>query len=255
MRNQPVKYFASVAVLLATLASPRPTQGVEIIHSGWDLFWTDPGTTLFNGVPFQGVPLWYYDFQDGNGPRWVGETDTILHRPGVSNTAGFGNPNPWPGVEMVAWQLRSVIPVNMGYGPGYYYLTLSNNAAAQVSASSVIFSNANNGSFTDTLDVNFQLGYGSLTNVVAYDWCRMENSFDTWDRDAGTNAALRIAGINYLLNGIDTTEDFWPDPVSHYASGSGYVHSVINVVPEPSHFVLVGLGLLSLALKTRRGRK
>ena len=257
MRYHSIKQIACLCLVGAALVSPSLSQTVTI-HSGWELFETSPGVTLFAGVPFEGVPLWNYNFGGAIGSQYVGRTDTIIYRP-TDIVGPVGSTQPLVNVQMVAWQLKSVNPFDPdGAGPapvGDYYLTL--HGAPATDTGSVTFLSANNGTFTDTLDVYYDLRFGSLTGpiVVANGSCSLLNSLDTWDRDAGTNTVLRIAGVDYLLNGSDTTQDMWPDPVTHFSAGHDYVHVVVGTIPEPSGLALLGLGGLCLAIKTRRDRK
>ena len=58
----------------------RPVRADVVVQPGWDLFETVPGTS-FSGVPFVGVPLGTFDFDNdfgrGLGVKSVGLTDTI----------------------------------------------------------------------------------------------------------------------------------------------------------------------------------
>ena len=66
-----------------------------------------------------------------------------------------------------------------------------------------------------------------------------------WSRDAPP-AALLISGINHMLNGTDTSEDFWTDIALH-DTGGGTVHGVDPTVPVPAALPLLLGGLGALA--------
>jgi hypothetical protein len=71
-----------------------------------------------------------------------------------------------------------------------------------------------------------------------------------WAHDAIDNVAVPlIAGVDYLLNGIDTTEDFWARGLVIHDDGQGTIHTVVT--PEPATLILLGLGGLAL-LKRKR---
>jgi hypothetical protein len=219
------------------------------IHSGWDLFITDSSVTTFNYEPFQGVPLGTFDF--GGTNQNVGDVDTIVYRPtNIVGPDGGGSTNFT--ANLVAWQLRSVNELNWGAGPGYYYLTLQSarGGPASTDTGTMTFnSGGTNGTFTDTLDVFFDLRFGSLTGtIVMSNECALWNYGAAWTRDGSYPPV--ITNVNYLLNGSDTTEDFWPGRITHYGEGAdaGNIHSV----PEPSTMVLVCIGGIMGLWRIRR---
>ena len=124
MRYQLIKQIAVLGLVVAGLACPSVSRADDYtIHSGWDLFVTDPNVTTFMYVPFQGVPLESFNF--GGTNQNVGNTDTIMYRP--TNIVGpDGGGSTSFTANLVAWQLRTVNQTDFGgLAPfGYYYLTL-----------------------------------------------------------------------------------------------------------------------------------
>ncbi|MEW9919398.1 hypothetical protein AB2B41_07280 [Marimonas sp. MJW-29] len=75
-----------------------------------------------------------------------------------------------------------------------------------------------------------------------------------WQRIAPGNAVL-IEGVNHLLNGLDTTEDFHTTGLVLHDDGSGTTHPIIAATPIPAALPLMlgGMALLG-ALAARRRR-
>jgi hypothetical protein len=247
MRYHSIKQIACLGLLGAALACPSISRAADYtVHSGWDLFPTV--SAVFNNVPFQGVPLGTYNF--GSGPIAVGNTDTIIHRSNpivgsAGGTAGFT-------ATLDVLQLRSVNQVSFGGGPlGYYYVTLQSarGGTATIDTGSMYFAPDNaSGTFTDLMDVYFDVRYASLTGpIVLSTDCLMDNTGAEWTHLGSYDPV--IEHVNYLLDGTQQ-EDFWTPYVVHI-DPVGNIH----IVPEPSGLALLCLGVLCLAIKTRRGRK
>src|ERR1022692_4466921 len=129
-----VKYLCKLAnrTLLAAVCGFALTGSLTsqaqslIVTPGWDLFATDAGTT-FVGVNWTGVPYSTCDFGPQIGYQPVGPfVHTIMQRVnGVTNGV-----NSTTTLNMVGLQLRTLSQVNLGAGPGYYFLTLNTNFAS-----------------------------------------------------------------------------------------------------------------------------
>lgn len=249
MHYNSLKQIARSCLLGVALAWPSTSRADLTVHSGWDLLATGSGTTV-NWVPFQGVPLGTFDFGGSIGLQNVGNTDTIIYRP--TDTTGSAGGTVAFTAYLAALQLRSVSQVSFGGGPlGYYYLTLQSVRGGPASTDTGLMTfNADpnvGGTFTDTLDVFFDVRFGSLTGpIVLSDACMLNNAGAAWTHD-GSSAPV-IDGVNHLLNGTDTSQDFWPGYIAH-SDSLGNIH----IIPEPSGLVLFGLGVLALATKLRRG--
>lgn len=226
------------------LPSALQAQPLGAGFNGFDTVTTGPSVTMFDGVPWQGVPLGTFNF--GSGPVNVGATDTIIQRVGYPVTAPGGTMS----LSVDALQLQTVNQVSLGGGPvGYYFVTLDTSAQNTGLLTIDSFPTAGSpGTFHDEFTIYFDIRYGSLTGpIVAPD----------------QNLTLVASG------------DWWPtlpspDPplVHHDNEGAGDWHVVtidpsipdtivdgFYPTPEPSGLALLGLGLLSMAIKTRRGRK
>jgi hypothetical protein len=249
MRNRFIKHFAASGVLAAALAGPSAVQASFTVASGWDLFTTATPATTFNYVPFQGVPLGTFDFGGSIGVQNVGNTDTIIQRP--TNISGpLGGPGSTAfAADLVAFQLESANPVNFGAGLGYYFLTLQSERGGPASTDSGVMtfnSAGTGGTFSDVLDVYYDLRFGSLTGpIVASGGCVLNNAGASWTHD-GSYPPI-INGVNYMLDGTDTGEDFWPGYIVHY-DGLGDIH----VVPEPTTMMAGALLLLPFGASTLR---
>jgi hypothetical protein len=252
MRYHSTKQIASLCLLGALMAWPSIGRAATpyTVAPGWDLFPTV--SALFQNVAFQGVPLGTYNFGGAIGVQNVGNTDTIIYRPAVivgssGGTVGFAG-------TMVAWQLRSVNQVSFGGGPlGYYYLTLQSarGGPASIDTGSMYFNPDNTqGTFSDLLDVFFDVRYGSLNGPIVYSAdCLMQNDGAGWTH-AGSYPPVIDEVNHYLYGPGDIGADFWSPYVIHF-DPQGDIH----IVPEPSGLVLFGVGALALFARVRSNRE
>ena len=237
-----------VVAVAVMLFAPSPSQAAFTVHSGYDLFQTAPGTT-FLGVPFVGVPLNDYDF--GSGLTDVGNTDVIVHRLDTVTVSGAGETGT-TSLVMEALQLRSATQVDLGAGLGFYYVTLQSarGGPATTGSMAITFTDMSGGTFDSTFDVFFDLRFGGIDGmIVASSKKTLTSTGSAWDRIPPPGVIL-IDGVNYRLNGADTSEDFWPSPIIHVAP-DGTKHVVTVATPEPASLTLAlsaagSLGLLRL---------
>jgi hypothetical protein len=158
---------------------------------------------------------------------------------------------------MNALQLESVGPTTFGglYPLNTYYVTL-NPSAASTGAMTITFATPTSGTFTSTLDVNFEINAGSLTGTTVYTGdLTLTNAGDTWSTTPGTPV---IPGVNYKLNDTDTSNDFWPGtPLIESHPGQG-IHTVMDPSPVPSPsgpIALLGLVVAGLAARVLPRKK
>lgn len=240
-------------IVVLILAFVPKVMSDPIVNAGWDLFVTDPATTSFMGVNWQGVPYTDFDFGGSIGVQNVGAADTIIYREnnvvnGINNSTA---------IDMVGWQLRTVNQVNLGAGSGYYYLTLQSGQSSGGTMSDITFAgndSLHGGTFDSSLDVFFDLRFGALdaTPITSGD-CILNSSGNMWGNTAplGVPAYALLPDVNFMLNGTDTTEDFWTqNEVVHANPDNSIVHSV-DSVPEPSPLGLAAIGLAGLAFFRR----
>lgn len=67
--------------------------------------------------------------------------------------------------------------------------------------------------------------------------------------------AVKISGVNHLLNGADISQDFWPITPFVEQGQFSAIHQVTHATPEPGATVLLCAGLFSLASFVWRRRK
>lgn len=247
--------FLRALALGLLVAAAIPCRASVTILPGFDLFETTAPTT-FNGVPFVGVPLGTYDF--GGGPVATGTTDTIVERLGPA----IGPAPATIPIELVALQLVSASPVDMGAGLGLYYITLQSNRSGGdpppgPSSTGQMLINFGpegmpHGTFNSFFDVWFDLRYTALNGPIVFsNNLTMTSNNVPWSHIADPNAPL-INGVNNLLNTTDISNDFWPITPFTESHPSGAQHSVITPTPEPSIPVLSLLGLGAILFRRRR---
>ena len=275
--------LSPVAFFLATSSWSSPAA----VDAGWNLM-TTSGASTFDGVNWQGVPLGTFDF--GNGAVSVGNADTIILRENTITTSGNGS-----GLLPVALQLRTTTQVNLGAGVNFYYATLSQQQYVGSFMTAQWTDPNTPTTFSDYLQVSFDVRVGSLTGpiVAAFQTLDLSVNNAPWSHipPVGQNAPL-IRGIDYLLNGTDTSADFWPgDPnglgpaLGQVVHDTGNGHHVvwvfgpnvdnfeiddpayvtapfdiappanITLVPEPSVGSLALVGVVGMLVLGRLGRK
>jgi hypothetical protein len=217
--------------------------GVVAVNPGWDLLQTTPGTT-FGGAPFLGVPLGTFDFGVPIGVQPTFTTDTIVKRSVAAVPPGVPGTAPAIPIELVALQLQSTVPVDFGLGTDFYFITLQKVRGGPISTGSmtISFTTANDGTFSSFFDVFFDVRKGSLSGPIALSSdLVLSNSGATWQQVPPPGSVV-INGVNHNLNGVDTTNDFWPGPIIE-SHPTGAAHSVvgatINQLPEPGTLMLV----------------
>jgi hypothetical protein len=243
----------SLCAVSTALADP-------VVEPGYDLFETEsPGTTLL-GIELESVSLGLYDF--GGGPQPVGNSDTIIEReqkaePGKDAVPGGSSkfttpPEPDVGliaIELVALQLRSVDPVDLGAGLDFYYITLQESTPS-LGEMAITFDDPDGGTFDSSFAVFYDLRIGALDGpIVSSSSFDMTSSDNPWDRTPPPGAP-QIPGVNTLLNGLDQAADFWPIGVVEHDS-PGTAHQKVRSTPEPTSLLLLSLGGLVL-LRRRR---
>jgi len=247
------------------------------VDQGWDLFVTETGTS-FAGVPFVGVPLGTFDFDNtfgrGLGVQTVGNTDTIIQRNAVASVPGPAGSLPQTAapipIEMVALQLVTVAPT-AAFGPlDFYYITLQSarGGPASVGQMTIDFNNVNapppqqpvNGTFSSFFDVFFDIREGSLTGPIVFsNDLVLTNSGTPWSHYASTTEYL-IDGVNTDLDGNnDQLADFHviSPIIESHPSGAQHVARTLltsDVAPEPGSLLLLLGPVGTLAAIGARGR-
>jgi hypothetical protein len=215
---------------------------------------------MFDGLPWQGVPIaptGYYDFGGSIGVQNIGNTDTIIQRLGTPVTAPGGT----IGLSVFALQLQTVNQVNLGAGLGYYYATLDTSYQNTGLLTIDSFPTAGSpGTFTDYFTVNFDIHYGSLTGPIVAEQGLELNASGDWQTTPPPSDAPPIPHIStgvgndtHVVAGDPAFEQdaLLIDPDSSIPGDEAF--QPFGVIPEPSVLALLGLGVLCLAIKTRRG--
>jgi hypothetical protein len=230
IQDRPIRTALVVAILLW----PSISMADYYIEAGYDLLETRPGTT-FAGFPFEGVDILTYDFSSGS--VFVGTTDTIVRRLGVVDTGGGPGAAPPVDIEIVSLQLKSVEPIDLGAGLGYYYATEQARrmgGAISTGTLSYIFNDdhttppadpVGTGTMNLDVDVHFDLRLGALDGPVVFSGkLDMTAGGVPWDHLAGVGA-VKIPGVNFELNGATGHADVFHDPFIAVEPG-GATHAV-----------------------------
>ena len=242
MKSKSVRHVIVLAAasLLIGLCLPTPSRALPV-EPGYDLFNTWPDDTMFDSVRWRGVPMSIFYF-GGIGIQNVGSTDTIIQRLAPAITVP-GTVN----LQVNALQLQSVLPM---FGSDYGFITLDSGHASGGQI------NINAGTFSSTLNVYYDLRDGGLNGSIMGSGMVTLTSTGLWSNYAPPGA-LTIPGVNYLLNGVDTSADFWPSgpggPGTPFTESStaGDQHEVgATTVPDTAStlaLLLIPLGIFALA--------
>ena len=236
-----------LALFLAVIIAPQTSQATTIVDPGWDLFETLPGT-FFSGQEFTGVPLGSFDFGGTIGVQNVSATDTIVQR--LSQADGTTGPDTIS-IEMVALQLRSVNPIDLGAGLDFHFITLQSDRGGAASTGMMTI-NFGPDTFDSQFTMNFDVRIGALTGAT------VSSSSITLDVESVHSELsgpdhVEIPGVNTLLNGIDLTTDFFPATDFEAQNLAGDIHRLRSAtVPEPSTLLLLSLGLAGLVVSRKR---
>ncbi len=239
MHNKPIKHARILALASLCLLFFQTSSKAQPVSLGWDLLTTDPAT-LIDGFNWAGVPLGTYNFGGSIGVQNVGQTDTIMQRLG---TSGNGQTIP---LQVNAMTLVSTTPIDLNGDLGYLTLDPNYTSDGTITINS-------DGTFSSTLDVYFDIHFGSLDGPLDTSGEMMDiTDSGNWMPDAPSDALL-IPGVNCLLNGTDTSDDLWLDAVRY----QGLTDTIIQrptSSPEPRTLTLLGLGLAAATLRICRRR-
>jgi hypothetical protein len=143
-------------------------------------------------------------------------------------------------------------------GPlGNYFITLQSTDGTGPASTGVMTINNSGpgGTFSSTLDVFFDIHFGSLTGpIVAENNLLLSSSDVPWSHMAPPGAVL-IDGVDNMLNGTNTANDFWPTPFTE-TEGMFAMHKVDPTsaagVPTPAPLPAGALLAVGVAWLCRR---
>ena len=231
------------AVLLVSASAVAQAQ--IVVADGHDLFETTAGTDFLN-FPFEGEPLGTFDF--GFGQVAVDATDTIVERLDPAIVAVTPATAPPIAIEMVALQLKSAAPVDLGCGVDDYFITLS-AAPPSTGTMDIFFADPNGGTFDSTIIVNFDVRINNVAGPICFsDSQPLTSTNSPWSRTAPPNTLL-IPSVNHLLNGLNNAQDFHAAPVELHPAGLESEHHVRetfrdDTIPTLGEWGLIVMGAL-----------
>ncbi len=282
----------SMIAALLTLPLASHSFAMTSVEAGFDLFQTQPGTSLntdilapplpvsLGTIGFEGVPLETFDFGGTIGVQSVGNTDTIVERKTPATVATTPDAATIE-IEIVALQLRSVAPVDLtplgptsGLPPqADLFVTLqSRRSAADTTQNptpppptdstgemTIEFVDADGGTFSSLFELFFDIRLGALDGLILHSAHKeFQTSGVEWDRLPEPGDVL-IDGINHFLAGLnDSSGDFFPQPLTEFnpVNDTDTIHKVRTAtIPEPATSALFLAGLVGIGAIRRRGIK
>jgi hypothetical protein len=247
-----------VLAALVLAASPKDSRASDILFPGFDLFDPMAGSQVFfpgfGLFDFIGVPLESFDF--GSGPVPTGETDTIVQR--LHSATGPGTVSII--VRLLAMQMVSTTPIDLGFGSDFHYLTLQaapSRGMLQWTEEPGLHGPpppAHGVAHYEPLNWRYDVHLGSLGGPVVQSDSKILTSSPTpWSHFAPPDALL-IPGVNSSLNGADNTSDFFFIKQFSLTNADG-TRIIASTAPEPATFGLMGVGIAGLAVRRRRRRR
>jgi len=247
-------YFLVILVFALGLVTPTVSRSDFIAAAGFDLLETRDGT-LFNGESFEGVQLESFNFGGTAGVQSTGSTDTIIQRLAAADSGGMPGAAPPIPIELVALQLKSTGPVDLGAGLDFHFITLQSNRGAgdpppgppSPGNITITFVDMSAGTFVSTLDVFFDVRIGAIDGLIISSGMKTLTSTTgtAWDRQPQFRA-VELTDVNVFLKGNGTrAQDFWPDLIIE-DDGGGTVHQV-TAARQPVVLEIPTLGALGIA--------
>ncbi len=256
MRGKLIRRSVILGILLTvfTIAFPSVSKADPLVLRGFDLFVTTGGTKVDLGPPigiqqFKGVPLGTFDF--GSGPVNTDNADTIVHRLADASPA-----NPTIPIQMVALQFMSVNPIN----GNFLFITLQSDRGGPASLGLMTINfgpeGTPHGTFDSTLSVFFDVRVGSINGPIVFSGNKTLTAFDIPWSHFPPPGAFTIDGVNFMLNGQNQLNDFFPLGEVLHMNPDGSMHTVTTAgVPEPATMSLLAVGIAGFAARAYRRRK
>lgn len=275
MSVHPNPFKQTALLALCCSAAVFHGQAALIIDQGYDLFGSNAFLDL-DGLgtdplqAYKGVPIGTFDFGLA-GVHSTGPADTIVHRTADLNVPGTSGSIP---VEIVGLQLMSTAAYDPdGAGPlptDTYFATLQRDrspAEVGIFGPGNLSTGAMNvvettpgvgGTFDSNFDVWFDLRVGGFNGPILAPAPFAKHFTGTggeWSHTQVPGALMpAIAGVDYLLNGVDTQADFWVTAPLVHDAGDGTQHH-IDPIPEPGTALFGMVGIGAVAMRRRRVEK
>ena len=196
-----------VSLFVLSILFAGASHASNIVQPGFDLFTTRQGTEFdFGGfaglglVELEGRPLGSFDF--GSGPQLLPKTDTIVRRLQQA-TAG----SPTVDIEIVALQLQSVSPIDIGNGPEHILIDLDTPISGQMTINGLGTEGSPHGTFDSSLDFTFAVS-GTISGFLGSIPTSLSSSGTNWHHPPAPGEPV-IDGVNHRLNGANELADFW----------------------------------------------
>lgn len=218
-------------------------QAANFVAPGLDLLHTEPGTTVdWPGqglIPFQGNPSAIVFACTGG----TGNADTIVERLNVASIA-----SPTIPIEIVALELVSVSPVDIGNGPEDLFVSLNADlGGSQMTINGLSTETNPHGTFDSTLDFAADLR-GSVSGFIATQGIILDSTAVPWNHGPG---GITCGGPGGFVPFGTFTEN--KGPADHVVS-SAQPDAPIPAL-SPQGLVLFGLMLVAAMYFTLRRRR
>ena len=151
---------------------------------------------------------------------------------------------------------------NTGAGAGFLFVTLQSARGGPASTGMLTITfgpeGIPHGTFDSTLNVFFDIRVGSLDGPIVFsnETPLVLMAPDVLWSHFPPNGAVLIPGVNFLLNGQDQLNDFFPVGSFEERHPDGTVHGVeTGTVPEPTTISLLAIGIAGIAARVFKRRK
>jgi len=228
------------------------------------------GSDYFQTVPGMGMNGTYFDFGGNIGvvdfrglPVGPGNTDTIIQR---QANADLTNPAAIP-IQITTLSMESTLPVNVNGNLFNVFVNLDPaNYARDTGTMTITGNTTTGGTFSSMLNVYFAAQFIPLNQGNAFTvynninltssgspWAPLPSPLDLLIYSNDPQAAnCHAAGPMCLGAGGQYSDFFLPQGVD--SCGTGECHQIINSMPEPSTFLLLGPAGMGLFWKLRTRR-
>lgn len=237
--NKSIVISLCFLLLLSNITQADPT-----VQQGHDLYETGNSTinTTFGTLNIEFALIGDFDF--GDGDEDVGNADTIIERKEPATVANPGETDTID-IEIVELQLKSVEPIDLGSGLDFHYVT-PQTGVPNIGTMDITFDDFLGGTIDLIVDFFFDLRIGAIDGTIITSGVKTFSAIDVpWAREYLDEDPLLLPGVNHMLNGLDTTEDFWV-PSLTLDAGDGSVLQLSPATPEPATILLLGIGAMAL---------